>query len=67
MSLELHVLFQIAIVGIAAAILASVLKTAGRDEIASLVTITAFVLVTAVVVTNISQLFLQIKEVFSIQ
>lgn len=67
MSLELHVLFQIAIVGIAAALLASVLKQAGRDEIASLVTITALVLVTAVVVTNISQLFLQIKEVFSIQ
>jgi len=67
MSLELHVLFQIAIVGIAAAILSNVLKQAGRDEIASVVTITALVLVTAVVVTNISQLFLQIKEVFSIQ
>ncbi|MCY0901748.1 MAG: stage III sporulation protein AC [Firmicutes bacterium] len=67
MGLELHVLFQIAAVGIAAAILASVLKQAGRDEIATVVTITALVLVTAVVVTNIGQLFLQIKSVFSVQ
>lgn len=67
MSLELHVLFQIAVVGIAAAILASLLKQSGREEIATLVTLTALILVTAVVVTNISQLFVQIKDVFSIQ
>jgi len=67
MSLELHVLFQIAVVGIAATILSNLLKQSGRDEIATLVTITALVLVTTVVVTNISQLFLQIKEVMMIQ
>ena len=67
MSLELHALFQIAAVGIAAAILSSLLKQAGRDEIATLVTITALILVTAVVVTNISQLFNEIRAVFASQ
>ncbi|MCI0183153.1 MAG: stage III sporulation protein AC [Acidibacillus sp.] len=67
MSLELHVIFQIAVVGIAAAILSSLLKQSGRDEIATLVTISALVLVAAVVVTNISHLFLEIRDVFSIQ
>lgn len=64
MNVELHALFQIAVVGIAAAILSSLLKQSGRDEIATLVTITALILVTAVVLTNISQLFTQIKSVF---
>ncbi len=67
MSLDLHVLFQIAVVGIAAAVLSSLLKQSGRDEIATLVTITALILVTAVVVTNISDLFAQIRAVFSNQ
>lgn len=67
MSLELHVIFQIAVVGIAAAILSSLLKQSGRDEIATLVTISALVLVAAVVVTNISHLFLEIRDVFSMQ
>ncbi len=67
MSLELHVLFQIAVVGIAAAVLSSLLKQSGRDEIATLVTISALVLVAAVVVTNISHLFVQIQNVFANQ
>ncbi|PWI58794.1 stage III sporulation protein AC [Sulfoacidibacillus thermotolerans] len=67
MSLELHVIFQIAVVGIAAAVLSSLLKQSGRDEIATLVTISALVLVAAVVVTNISHLFMEIRDVFSIQ
>ncbi len=64
MSLELHVLFQIAVLGIAAAVLSTLLKQSGRDEIATLVTLTALILVTAVVVTNIDHLFVQIKAVF---
>ena len=64
MSLELHVLFQIAALGIATAVLSSLLKQAGRDEIATLVTITALVLVAAVVVTNINHLFVEIRSVF---
>lgn len=67
MSLDLHVLFQIAVVGIAAAVLSSLLKQSGRDEIATLVTITALILVTATVVTNINDLFTQIRAVFSNQ
>ncbi len=64
MSLELHVLFQIAALGIATAVLSSLLKQSGRDEIATLVTITAMVLVAAVVVTNINHLFVEIRSVF---
>ncbi len=67
MSLELHVLFQIAVVGIAAAVLSSLLKQSGRDEIATLVTISALVLVAAVVVSNIGHLFVQIQNVFANQ
>lgn len=64
MSQDLHVLFQIAVLGIAAAVMSSLLKQSGRDEIATVVTITALVLVTAVVVTSIGQLFGQIRAVF---
>lgn len=64
MSLELHVLFQIAVIGIAAAVLSSLLKQSGRDEIGTLVTLTALILVTTVVVTNIGHLFVQIRDVF---
>ena len=64
MSLEPHVIFQIAVIGIATAVLASLLKQSGRDEIATLVTITALVLVAAVVVTNINHLFTEIRAVF---
>ncbi|MCY0869591.1 MAG: stage III sporulation protein AC [Firmicutes bacterium] len=64
MAVELHVLFQIAVLGIAAAILSTLLKQSGREEIATLVTITALILVAAVVVTNLGQLFVQIRAVF---
>lgn len=64
MNLELHVLFQIAVIGIAAAVLSSLLKQSGRDEIGTLVTLTALILVTTVVVGNIGHLFTQIRDVF---
>nr|NNM91007.1 stage III sporulation protein AC [Bacilli bacterium] len=67
MSLDMHILFQIAALGIATAVMATLLKQSGRDEIATLVTITALVLVAAVVITNISHLFVEIRSVFFAQ
>ncbi|KUO96775.1 stage III sporulation protein AC [Ferroacidibacillus organovorans] len=67
MGLDLQLLFQIAVIGIAAAILGTLLKQSGRDEIATMVTITSLILVTAVVVTHISSLFSQIRAVFFTQ
>lgn len=64
--MDIDLIFKIAAVGIIVAVLNILLKKAERDEQAIMVTIVGVVIVTALVVTQISGLFDTIKDVFGL-
>ncbi|MBA2173633.1 stage III sporulation protein AC [Halobacillus locisalis] len=61
------VLFQIAGVGIIVAMIHSILKQMGKEEIAQAVTLTGFIIVLFIVLYRLADLFQQIKSVFLYQ
>ena len=64
--MDIEIIFKIAGIGILTAVINQILKIAGKDEIATLVTITGIVIVLFSVVSMISDLFLTVKSLFSI-
>ena len=63
--MEVELIFQVAAVGILVAVLNILLTRSGREEQALMVTITGLVIVLALVVRKISELFELIGELFS--
>ncbi|TGB04337.1 stage III sporulation protein AC [Halobacillus salinus] len=61
------VLFQIAGIGIIVAMIHSILKQMGKEEIAQVVTLTGFIIVLFIVLYRLADLFQQIKSVFLYQ
>ncbi|MCA0970120.1 stage III sporulation protein AC [Halobacillus litoralis] len=61
------ILFQIAGVGIIVAMIHSILKQMGKEEIAQVVTLTGFIIVLFIVLYRLADLFQQIKSVFLYQ
>ena len=61
MSFDVDILFKIAGIGIAIALLNQILSKAGRDEEAMMVTLAGVVIVLAIVVKMISEFFETIK------
>ncbi len=64
--MEVELIFQIAGIGIIVSVMNVLLTRSGRDEQALMITIAGLVIVLAMVVNRIAQLFETIKTVFGI-
>lgn len=64
--MNIDIIFKIAGVGVLTAVINQVLKMAGKDEIATVVTIAGIVIVLLSVVGLISELFSTIKNLFGV-
>jgi len=64
--LDVDLIFKIAAIGILVAVLNQVLSRSGRDEQATMVTLTGLVVVLMMVVQQISDLFHLVKNLFSL-
>ncbi|SDY56142.1 stage III sporulation protein AC [Evansella caseinilytica] len=67
MNYDVSLIFQIAGVGIVVAMIHTVLKQMGKEEIANWVTLIAFVVVLYMVATVVDDLFQKIRSVFLFQ
>jgi len=64
--LNVDLIFKIAAIGILVAVLNQVLSRSGREEQATMVTLTGLVVVLMMVVQQISDLFTLVKELFGL-
>jgi len=67
MAVDASLLFQIAGIGIIVALIHTILKQMGKEEIAQFATLVGFIIVLVIVVNGLSDLFQQIKSVFLFQ
>ncbi len=65
--MDITVLFKMASVGIIVTVICQILKKSDRDDIATLVSIVGLIIVMAVVVGMIGDLFTQIKDIFALE
>ncbi|MBP2078223.1 MULTISPECIES: stage III sporulation protein AC [Oceanobacillus] len=61
---DASILFQIAGIGIIVALIHTILKQMGKEEIAQFATLLGFIIVLVIVINGLSDLFQQIKSVF---
>lgn len=66
LDMDIDIIFKIAGIGVLTAIINQVLKMAGKDEIATVVTLAGVVIVLFTVVSMISELFTTVKTLFAI-
>lgn len=64
--MEVEFIFQIAGIGIIVAVMNMILSRSGRDEQALMITIAGLVIVLAMVVNRIAELFETVKTVFGV-
>lgn len=64
---DASILFQIAGIGIIVALIHTILKQMGKEEIAQFATLVGFIIVLIMVVDGLADLFQQIKSVFLFQ
>ncbi len=64
--MNVDLIFRIAAIGILVSVLNQVLVRAGRDEQATMVTLTALVVVLMMVVQEIAKLFTLVKNLFGL-
>lgn len=64
--MEIDLLFKIAGVGIIIAVLHQILNKAGREDQAMMVTLAGMVIVLAIVIKEISELFETVRTVFDL-
>lgn len=67
MFVDASVLFQIAGIGIVTALIHTILKQMDKEDIAQFVSLVGFIIVLAIVINYLSDLFQQIKSVFLLQ
>jgi stage III sporulation protein AC len=65
--LNTAILFQIAGIGIVTALIHTILKQLGKEDVAQFISLVGFVIVLIIVINHLSQLFQQIKSVFLLQ
>ena len=61
-----EIIFKIASIGILVAVITQILKKSDRDDIATLVGIAGLVIVLSLVINMISELLLNVKNIFSL-
>lgn len=64
--MQLDLLFQIAGVGILTTVVALVLNSSGRSELANLATVAGLAIVLLMVVSLLSQLFTNVRTIFQL-
>ena len=64
--MDIEIIFKIATIGILAAVVCAVLKQAGRDEIATFVSLASVIICLVMVLSMISDLFNSIRSLFSL-
>lgn len=64
--MQLDLLFQIVGVGILTTVVASVLNSSGRSELANLATVAGLAIVLLMVVSLLSQLFTNVRTIFQL-
>lgn len=64
--IQIDLLFKLAGLGVAVAVLSQVLTRAGREEVGTLVTVVGLVIGLFLVVNLISDLFSSLKSIFSL-
>ena len=64
--MDITILFKIAAIGIIITVICQILKKSDRDDIATLVSIVGLVIVLAVVVGMVGDLFEQIQDIFGL-
>lgn len=64
--MDIDLIFRIAAIGILIAVLNQLLTKAGREEIATMVTIAGLILVLLMVVDLVSNLFENVKRIFNL-
>jgi len=64
---DASILFQIAGIGIIVALIHTILKQMGKEEIAQFVTLVGFIIVLVIVINSLSELLEQIRSVFLFQ
>lgn len=64
--MDISIIFKLAAVGIIVTIVCQILKKSDRDEIATIVSLVGLIIALTVVITMISDLFTQIKQLFDI-
>ena len=62
--MDLDIIFKIAGIGILTAVLHSVLKSVGKEELAGLATLAGLAVVLYMVIDVLSELFLHVRTVF---
>ena len=62
----IEIIFKIAAIGIVVAIIAQVLKQAGKDEIATLTTLAGLIVVLFMIVDIVSELFSTVQNLFNL-
>lgn len=67
MSLDVGALFQIAGIGIVVAMMHTILKQMGKEDIAHWITVLGFIIILFMVATYINDLFKEIQKVFLIR
>lgn len=64
--MDITILFKMAAIGIIITVICQILKKSDRDDIATLVSIVGLVIVLAVVVGMVGDLFVQIQKIFGL-
>lgn len=64
--MDVSILFKMAAVGILITVICQILKKSDRDDIATLVSIVGLVIVLAVVVSMVGDLFVKIQTIFGL-
>ncbi len=64
--MDIDLVFKIAIVGIVVSVLHTVLKQAGKEDVANMVTLAGVIVVLLMVVQMINDLFIVVKSVFQL-
>ena len=64
--MDIEIIFKIAAVGILATVVCAILKQAGRDEIATFVSLASVIICLVMVLSMISDLFNSIRPLFSL-
>ena len=62
--MDISIIFKIAAVGIIVTIICQILKKSDRDDIATIVSLVGLIIVLAAVISMITDLFEQVRELF---
>ena len=66
MDYGIDVIFKIAAIGIIITVICQILKKSDRDDIATLVSLAGLIIVLTLVISMISELFSNIKDIFGL-